>query len=57
LPPYCKFAAYTMDLKTIRSDTGVVCIAPIPICIAPRNWKEFSETPPDAPAMTRDLNP
>ena len=57
LPPYCKFANYTMEIQTIRSTTGVDCVAPIPICIAPRSWKEFTEAPPNAPAMARDLNP
>jgi hypothetical protein len=41
LPSTCRFANYTLNLKTIRSDTGVVFIAPIPICIEPTNWKEF----------------
>ncbi|MFN7942567.1 MAG: hypothetical protein U0X73_13315 [Thermoanaerobaculia bacterium] len=41
LPSTCRFANYTLNLKTIRSDTGVVFIAPVPICIEPTNWKEF----------------
>ena len=40
-PADCKFANYTQDIRTVRSDTGVVCIAPVPICIEPHNWKEF----------------
>lgn len=40
-PDNCRFANYTTNIKTIRSDTGVVFIAPVPICIVERNWKEF----------------
>jgi hypothetical protein len=41
LPSDCKFANYTQDIKTVRSDTGIVFIAPVPMCIEPHNWKEF----------------
>ncbi|MEZ5313281.1 MAG: hypothetical protein R2862_06290 [Thermoanaerobaculia bacterium] len=37
----CRYANYTMNIKTIRSDTGVVFIAPVPLCIDPTSWKEF----------------
>lgn len=37
----CRYASYTQNIKTIRSDTGVVFVAPIPICIDPTSWKEF----------------
>jgi hypothetical protein len=37
----CKYANYTQNIKTIRSDTGVVFVAPIPVCIDPTSWKEF----------------
>ena len=41
-PENCKFVAnYRMDIKTVRSDTGVEHIAPVPICIIESNWKEF----------------
>ena len=41
-PENCKFVAnYRLDIKTIRSDTGVEHIAPVPICIIQSNWKEF----------------
>jgi Tfp pilus tip-associated adhesin PilY1 len=40
-PTRCKYANYTQNIKTIRSDTGVVFVAPIPICIDPTSWKEF----------------
>jgi len=41
MPSNCKFANYTQDIKTVRSDTGIVFIAPVPMCIEPHNWKEF----------------
>ena len=37
----CRYANYTMNVKTILSDTGVVFIAPVPVCIDPTSWKEF----------------
>ncbi len=40
-PSGAKFANYTLDIKTVRSDTGVIFIAPVPIAINPHNWKEF----------------
>ena len=40
-PSDCRFANYTLDIKTIRSDTGIVFIAPVPICIEGHNWKEY----------------
>jgi Tfp pilus tip-associated adhesin PilY1 len=40
-PADCRFANYTLDIKTIRSDTGIVFIAPVPICIEGHNWKEY----------------
>jgi hypothetical protein len=40
-PDNCKFANFTLNMKTVRSDTGVVFIAPVPICIVEKNWKEF----------------
>jgi len=39
--PTCRFANYTIDIKTIRSDTGIVFIAPVPVCIEGHNWKEY----------------
>lgn len=36
-----RFTNATIDIKTIRSDTGMVCIAPVPQCVAPGNWKEY----------------
>jgi hypothetical protein len=40
-PPTCRFANYTIDIKTIRSDTGIVFVAPVPVCIEGHNWKEY----------------
>ncbi len=41
LPGECKFSNVTINLKTVRSDTGVEFIAPLPVCQLARNWKEF----------------
>ncbi len=41
LPATCKFGNATLNILTVRSDTGLECIAPVPICIQERNWKEF----------------
>lgn len=41
MPPYCRYASYTMDVKVSRSDTGIKFIAPIPICLVEKNWREF----------------
>jgi Tfp pilus tip-associated adhesin PilY1 len=40
-PKNCKFSNYRLDIKTISADTGVVFIAPVPVCIVEKNWKEF----------------
>lgn len=40
-PPGARFANYTLDIKTIRSDTGIVFVAPVPVAVEPHNWKEF----------------
>ena len=40
-PANCKFANYRVDIKTINADTGVVFIAPVPVCIVEKNWREF----------------
>ena len=42
LYPYgARFANYTINIKTIRSDTGIVFVAPVPVAIEPHNWKEY----------------
>jgi len=40
-PENCKFANYRIDIKTISANTGVVHIAPVPVCIIEKNWREF----------------
>lgn len=40
-PANCRFANYRLDIKTISADTGVVHIAPVPVCIIEKNWREF----------------
>ena len=40
-PPNCKFGNYRFNLSTMRADTGVECVAQIPVCIIEKNWKEF----------------
>src|SRR6185436_10740657 len=40
-PKNCKFTNYRLDIKTISADTGVVFIAPVPVCIVEKNWKEM----------------
>ena len=40
-PDSCRFANFTINIKALRSDTGVEFIAPVPVCITQRNWKEF----------------
>ncbi len=40
-PENCKFANYRIDIKTIAADTRIERIAPVPICIVQKNWKEF----------------
>ena len=38
-PKECKFANYTINVKTRRADTGIEFIAPVPICFVQKNWK------------------
>ena len=40
-PPTCKFGNYMVDIKTIAADTSLVCIAPVPVCLVTKNWKEY----------------
>ncbi len=39
-PDNCQFANATQNIETIQSNNGLVCIAPVPICVARKNWKE-----------------
>lgn len=38
-PRECRFANYTVNVKTRRADTGIDFIAPVPVCIVQKNWK------------------
>jgi hypothetical protein len=40
-PAACKFANYRVDIKTVAADTSLQFIAPVPVCLIERNWKEF----------------
>ena len=40
-PTTCKFSNYRVDIKTIAADTSLVCIAPVPVCMIEKNWKEW----------------
>jgi hypothetical protein len=39
-PPGYRFANFRVDIKTIRSDTGVFFIAPVPVGMLEANWTE-----------------
>jgi hypothetical protein len=41
MPAECRFSNVTINVKAIRSDTGVEFLAPIPVCMIEKNWKEF----------------
>jgi hypothetical protein len=40
LPDDCRFSTQNYLIKTIRSDTGVVTIAPVPVCVVQHNWTD-----------------
>lgn len=40
-PANCRFGNYTQNIKSLRQDTRVQFIAPVPICIEATNFKEF----------------
>ncbi len=40
-PANCRFGNYTQNVKSLRQDTRIVFVAPVPICIEPTNFKEF----------------
>jgi type IV pilus assembly protein PilY1 len=40
-PANCRFGNFTQNVKTLRQDTNIVFIAPVPICIEPTNFREF----------------
>jgi hypothetical protein len=39
-PPSCRFGSFTVDLKMITADTQLTRIAPMPVCLQDKNWKE-----------------
>ncbi len=40
-PKNCKFANYRIDVKIVAADTSTQFIAPVPVCIVDKHWKEF----------------
>jgi type IV pilus assembly protein PilY1 len=40
-PPQCSFASYRWTLSALREDTGMECLAEIPVCVIEKNWKDF----------------
>lgn len=41
MPQNCTFANYRIDVKAVAADTRLQHIAPMPVCIIEKNWKEF----------------
>ena len=41
LPPQCRFANYTINIKAVRDDTGIEFLAPIPVCTVRTNWRDY----------------
>ncbi len=39
-PSNCRFSNFRIDIKTVAADTTMNFIAPVPVCIVERNWKE-----------------
>ncbi|MDX1501340.1 MAG: hypothetical protein R3325_03180, partial [Thermoanaerobaculia bacterium] len=39
-PEECDFAHHTLNVLALRSESGLECLAPVPICVVRRNWKE-----------------
>ncbi len=40
-PDNCRFSSLRIDIKTVQADTGVFFIAPVPVCLVEKNWKEL----------------
>ena len=40
-PSNCRFTNARLDIKTLSSDTGIHMIAPVPICVVEKNWKDY----------------
>ncbi len=41
LPPQCRFANFTVNIKAVRDDTGIEFLAAIPVCTVRTNWRDF----------------
>ncbi|HVS04201.1 MAG TPA: hypothetical protein VMT16_15665, partial [Thermoanaerobaculia bacterium] len=40
-PDRCRFGNFGQRLSTTLTDTGQVAVVEIPVCVLPKNWKEF----------------
>jgi hypothetical protein len=40
-PSNCRFANYRIDIRAVAADTEVVEVAPVPVCLIEKNWREF----------------
>ena len=40
MPANCRFTSHTINIMAIASNTAVEFIAPVPICVINKNWKE-----------------
>ena len=40
-PEGCRFNEVSVNLKVVRSDTGIEFIAPVPVCVQATNWKDI----------------
>lgn len=40
MPANCRFTSQTVNINAVRADTGIEFIAPVPICVISKNWKE-----------------
>ncbi len=41
MPENCRFTNKRIDIKAVRSDTGMEWLAPVPVCVRRSNWKQF----------------
>ena len=40
-PANCRFTNARLDVQMVSQDTGLIRVAPIPVCIIQKNWREF----------------
>ncbi len=40
-PENCRFSSQRVDIKAVGADTRVETIAPVPICLIEKNWRDF----------------